>query len=116
MVPLVFFLKQAKMNKKITLYGQGEVKRTFTHIFDICDVFLKIAEKSDATNSIYNIGGETFSLQEIAKKIAKIYNSKIECIEWPNEALKIESGDTIFDSKKIDDYLMKKKYLKLTFD
>lgn len=105
-----FFLKQAKENKKITLYGEGEVKRTFTDIYDICDTFFKISQKDKATNSIYNIGGETFSLAEIANKITQKYPATIEFVEWPKEALKIESGDTIFSSSKLDLHLDFKEY------
>ena len=49
----------------------------------------------------YNIHGETFSLYEIAKLIAIQMNSEIENLDWPTNSLKLESGDTIFDSTKI---------------
>jgi UDP-glucose 4-epimerase len=108
-----FFMDKAKNNEPITLYGNGELKRTFTHLYDICNSLINIAMKTNLTNDIYNIGGETFSLLEIAKQIQKKYDCKIEFIDWPEIALKIESGDTIFDSKKLDKYLNIKKYKKL---
>ena len=105
-----FFIKRAQSNQPITLYGDGELKRTFTHVFDICNSLINIGLQLSSTNDIYNIGGETYSLLEIAKIIKEKYNGEIEFIDWPEIALKIESGDTIFNSKKLDTYLNIKKY------
>lgn len=100
-----FFINQAKKNDKISLYGKGELKRTFTHIFDVCELFLKIAQKEILSDSIYNLGGHTYSLLDVAEKIALKYRSGIEFINWPELALKIESGDTVFCSEKLNNYL-----------
>lgn len=37
----------------------------------------------------------------MAEKIAHKYNVGIEYIDWPDMALKIESGDTVFDDTKL---------------
>lgn len=102
-----FFLKKAKEKQNIILFGDGELRRTFTHVEDICNAIYRSRNK-DSHNKVFNIGGEDLSLIEAAEIIAKNYNVGIEFIDWPQEALKIESGDTIFDddrlTKLIGDY------------
>lgn len=102
---LGFFLKKAMNNLPITIYGNGSLKRTFTNIEDICRILILLAEKEILSNSIYNIGGHTFSLLEVAEKVAEKYGSSINLVAWPDSSLKIESGDTIFNSTKLDLYL-----------
>ena len=97
-----FFLKNAKHKRNITLYGDGTLKRTFTFIGDICKQILEVFEVEESNAQIYNIGGETYSLKEVATMIASKYNVDVEHVEWPAKARTIESGDTVFDSNKIE--------------
>lgn len=110
---LGFFVNRAKNNEAITIYGDGKLRRTFTHIEDICEVFILTAQKNRLSNSTYNVGGHGYSLLEVAQKVAVKYNAKIEFIEWPRIASTIESGDTVFSSNKLDFYLNFKKYKKI---
>ena len=50
---------------------------------------------------MFNIGGEDYSLKEMAELIAKKYDVGVDYVPWPDVALKIESGDTVFDDQKI---------------
>lgn len=97
-----FFLKNAKNKLNITLYGDGALRRTFTFIGDICNQILEVFDVEESNAQIYNIGGETYSLKEVATMIASKYNVAVEHAEWPVTAQAIESGDTVFDSKKIE--------------
>lgn len=97
-----FFLSKAKNKQNITLFGKGEVKRTFTHVEDICLSIIETLKKEKETNSTFNIGSkDNLSLYEVASLFAKKYNIEIELIDWPEMALKIESGDTIFNDEKL---------------
>jgi UDP-glucose 4-epimerase len=96
-----FFLNSAIKNKKITLFGDGDQKRTFTHVEDICNqIYYSIIDEK-SINQIYNISGENFSLFEVANKIASKYNAQVEHKEWPELDRKMESGDTIFNGTKL---------------
>lgn len=97
---LGFMMKQAAAGQ-ITLYGTGEQKRTFTHVKDICRSVLALMEHP-AAEGIFNMGGEHFSLREVAIKIATRYGAEISYVAWPEEALQLESGSTMFDSKRLD--------------
>ena len=96
-----FFLKMATENKNITLYGDGMYKRTFTHMEDLCYQMIEGCFQSEARNEIYNIGGETLSLHEVAHIISEKYNVSVKSIPWPQEDLLIESGHTYFNDEKI---------------
>lgn len=98
-----FFLKQIKQNNEITLFGDGLLKRTFTNILDICTLIESTMINEMSNNEIYNIGGDSFSLNDIANLISsKFPNSLVKYVPWKENDLKIESGDTLFDSNKIN--------------
>lgn len=96
-----FFIKQAKTNKVINLYGDGSLRRTFTHIEDICNQIVNTISSPASKGETYNIGGEDLSLSEVANLIATKYKAKINYIPWPEMDLKLESGSTVFNSEKI---------------
>lgn len=97
-----FFLNMAKSGKNILLYGDGAMMRTFTHVKDLSAAMLAVVKNPGSVNEVYNIGGnDNLSLLEIAKVIAQKYGVSVEFTPWPDAALKIESGDTIFDDRKL---------------
>ena len=71
-----FFIGKAAAGENISLYGDGEVRRTLTYIGDLC--------------------------RTMALATADRYGVDVEYTPWPESALKIESGRTVFDSTKLD--------------
>lgn len=100
-----FFLKQAKEQKRITLYGDGRQRRTFTYIEDLCRVLWGVGLDQRCGHDVYNVGGETLSIRDVARKIADVYGAEIVELPWPPESEKVESGDTIFNAEKLEDIL-----------
>lgn len=96
-----FMLNKAMKGENISLYGDGSVRRTLTYIGDLCHSIIDGAFHNKCCNDVFNIGGEDYSLKEMAELIACKYNVGIDYIDWPEVALKIESGDTVFDDSKI---------------
>jgi len=96
-----FFIKQAMAGKNITLYGGGAIRRTFTHMEDLCLQVTEGAFKPESNSEIYNVGGETLSLYDAAEIIAKKYGVNVTAVPWPDRDLRIESGHTYFDDTKI---------------
>lgn len=97
-----FFFNKAKNNENITLYGKGELRRTFTYIEDICLSILETIQKPESINNTYNIGSrDNLSLLEVASLFVEKYRVKVDFSEWPEQALKVESGDTIFDDERL---------------
>lgn len=108
-----FFIKQAKSGKNISLYGGGNIKRTFTHMNDLCYQIVNVAMRAESNGEIYNIGGQTLTLREAAKIIAKKFGCQVVTVEWPERDLRIESDHTYFDDTKIRTLLNWGDYKKL---
>jgi len=102
-----FMLSKASKGENITVYGDGSVRRTLTYIGDLCETIIEGALSDKCKNDVFNIGGEDYSLKEMAELIAKKYGVAVNYIPWPELALKIESGDTVFDSKKLDSSIVR---------
>ncbi len=96
-----FMLSKATKGENIFLYGAGSSRRTLTYIGDLCKILIEGALSEKCLNDVFNIGGEDYSLKEMASLIAKKYGVEIEYTQWPEVALKIESGDTVFDDTKL---------------
>lgn len=96
------FLNRAKSGGTITLYGDSSIRRTLTHVISICQQIADSMIMAESDNNIYNIAGETFSLKEIAKRIASVYGTPVTYIPWNDMDWKIESGSTEFDGRKIE--------------
>lgn len=96
-----FFIKQASAGKDITLYGGGNIKRTFTHMEDLCYQVVEGAFNPNSNGEIYNIGGETYSLREAAEIVAEKFGANVVDVPWPERDLRIESDHTYFDDTKI---------------
>lgn len=97
-----FMLKNAEQGKDITIYGDGRIRRTMTYIGDLCRAMLMAGSHPECGNDIYNIGGEEYTLGELARIVAQKYGVGVSYIPWPELAKKMESGDTVFDSAKLD--------------
>lgn len=100
-----FFINQCKAGNDIILYGNGSLKRTFTHMEDLCYQVVYGAFKQESQGEIYNVGGETLSLREAATLVAKKFGKEIVTIPWPQKDLRIESGHTYFDDTKIQNLI-----------
>lgn len=107
------FIKMATTKKEIVLYGDGQIKRTFTNIQDVCFQIVQSSLENESTNETFNVGGETFTLKDVAEIIADKYNSKIVHISWPEKDYKIESGHTFFSDDKIQKLIGPFEYLSL---
>jgi len=71
------FINQIINNKKITIEGSGNQKRTFIHTDDVAEAIITIIEKG-IKGEIYNIGNNDneFTILEIAHLILKYLNKK----------------------------------------
>ena len=97
-----FFTNQAKKGEDITLFGDGSSRRTFTHIKDLCSILASAPSLIDCDCGIYNVGGDTKSLNDIAKAISAEYSVGIKYIQWPEIDKNLEVESVVFDSTKLD--------------
>ncbi len=63
---LPIFLEQYKNGESITVTGDGEQRRDFTHVDDIVDAMMKVVQLNK-WGSVYELGrGENYSINELA--------------------------------------------------
>jgi UDP-glucose 4-epimerase len=96
------FIKNASEGRDIKIFGTGEPQRTFTYIEDISTSIIKSFALPQTKNQVYNIGGETLSLLKVAELIAKKFHVKVIKEDYSDMDKKIETGDTIFNSDKLN--------------
>jgi len=95
---LGFFLKQAATGK-ITLYGTGEQRRSFTHVADICEIVRLFSMNS--IFGVFNIGGSNLSLFEAAQIVAKRKGAEVKLLPWPKIDQALETGSTYFSAERL---------------
>lgn len=98
---LGFFLEKARINEDIALFGDGSIRRTFTHVEDISRLIIESVQIDGTRNRVFNIGGEDLGLLEAATLIAEKYGVAVKHVGWPEMALRLESDDTVFDGSRL---------------
>jgi UDP-glucose 4-epimerase len=67
---------QAEKNYPITIVGDGNQRRDFTHIDDIVDGLIKIAESDEKHEDAWELGtGNNYSLNEVYEMFKEKFNS-----------------------------------------
>jgi UDP-glucose 4-epimerase len=80
------FNEQKLNNIPLTITGDGEQRRDFTHVLDICDALVTCIDHPNLKAEIFELGrGENFSINEIAK----MYNHPITTLADFSKATKI---------------------------
>ncbi|MEM4605433.1 MAG: NAD-dependent epimerase/dehydratase family protein [Candidatus Pacearchaeota archaeon] len=69
------FVARAVNGLPVEVYG-GKQNRPFTHVEDIARAIVFFA-KNPLYRGVYNVAHENYSLNEVAKKISEIFNSKL---------------------------------------
>ena len=99
------FYNQAQKNKEITLYGDGSGLRTFTHIEDLCNILYHGAIMEEMKNEIFNVGGCTYSLSQIASMQAQKTNARVRYIPWPPNVQKMDIPNGCLNFDKLNKIL-----------
>jgi UDP-glucose 4-epimerase len=95
-------MRQATEAKKITLFGDGSQRRTFTHMQDICQILENICHIESTNQEIFNIGGsDHLSMEQVSQYFAARFNAYVAHQDWPADYWAIESGSTVFDDQKL---------------
>lgn len=96
-------LARALKGEDIRVYGDGCQRRSFIHIEDLCRMLVMASTREETRNGCFNLGGpENFSIAEAARTVARAYGVGVEHVEWPELDRITESGDTMFDSSRLE--------------
>ena len=81
------FLRQLAAGEPLTIVGDGEQRRDFVHVSDVCNANIMAAisnPEEDAYGQIYNIGcGVNYSINQIANMIS---DNQVSLPERPGES------------------------------
>lgn len=80
------FVSSAIKSEPITIYGDGEQTRCFTHVYDVIDAVVSIAFADNTIGKVINVGNDyEISINNLARKIIDQTESKSEIIYIPYE-------------------------------
>ena len=93
------FIKAAKNNEDLIVYGTGEQIRCFFHIDDATDAIIKCV---NFKNELFNVGNDQpTTINELAKKVVEISGSNSKIVHVPYEEVFSKNYDDI--QKRIPD-------------
>lgn len=70
------FVQKALIGKPIIIYGDGTQSRSFTHVLDVVDAFIKLMDEPKAVGQIVNIGNEEeITILELANMVKEMTSS-----------------------------------------
>lgn len=98
------FIAKALKNEPITIYGDGEQTRDFIFVKDVVKANI-LAATNESVNGVFNVAlGKASSINEIAKGIISLTNSKSEIIYQPERKgdIKHSLADVEHTTKKLD--------------
>jgi UDP-glucose 4-epimerase len=89
------FANQLKRSKPIYIYGDGEQKRSFSHVEDCVDAFETAYNNRDSINSgeVFNIGpddGTEITIKELALNVSKYFNTEPNIQHLPSRPREVK--------------------------
>jgi UDP-glucose 4-epimerase len=77
-------VKQALSGSPVTVYGTGEQRRCFGHVFDIVDGLMAVLNNAAADGEIFNLGNtEEVSINQLAQRIIEATGSDSQIVHIP---------------------------------
>ena len=78
------FVSQALAGEPITIYGDGEQKRSFTYVKDVVKAVADIAEAPSAAGEVFNVGSDReISINGLAQLVRSVLSSTSETVHIP---------------------------------
>ncbi len=75
---------QAVTGQPLTVFGNGQQTRCFTHVSDAAHAIIRIARHPEANGEVYNVGStEEISILELANRIRRLTQSASEIVFVP---------------------------------
>ncbi len=98
------FVMAALRDEPIRLYGGGPQLRDYVHAADVAAALLRAGADERAVGETLNVGyGASVSLREMAERIVAVAGSgRIEDVPWPEGFRKVETGDFLCDTGRIE--------------
>lgn len=86
------FVRQALTEEPLTVYGDGQQRRSFCHVLDTVAGILSLLDAPEAIGDVFNVGNETeISMNDLAAKVVEMTGSSSSITHVPYEVA-YESG------------------------
>ena len=80
------FVQQALDGGPITVYGDGQQVRCFTHVQDVVEAVVRLTDCAGAEGEIFNVGsGEPVTISELAQRVRALVDPNLEIVNVPYE-------------------------------
>jgi UDP-glucose 4-epimerase len=99
------FANRIKKRKPVYVYGDGEQKRSFSHVDDCVDAFVALYNKKDSIDNkeVFNIGpddGTEITITELAYKVSAQFNEEADIINVPGRPREVKHAWVSTDKAK----------------
>jgi len=80
------FVQSALLGRPITVFGDGNQSRSFTHVYDVIDAVIKLMAEAGAEGDVFNVGNDReVTINELAQKVKEMTGSQSEIEHVPYE-------------------------------
>ena len=78
------FVRQALLGEPVTVYGDGEQRRSFCHVHDVVAALLELVDHPGAVGDVFNVGARNeVSINELARLILAATGSSSPIVHIP---------------------------------
>jgi len=78
------FARQALTGADLTVFGDGEQRRCFCHVFDTVDALIALLDNSEAVGDVYNVGATLeLTMNQLAERIIAASGSSSAIVHIP---------------------------------
>lgn len=78
------FMNQILQGRPMTIFGDGQQTRAFSHVDDVAPLMAEAIERPDAWNQVFNIGADRpYSLNDLAERVAHAMGVTPEVVHLP---------------------------------
>ena len=98
-----WFVNRVVTGNPIQLFGTGEQIRDFTHVDDVVEAMIRVAETPECYGDVYNLAGPKASLKRVAELLVQYAGQgSLEIVPFPEERKKIDIGNFYGNSAKLE--------------
>ena len=99
-----WFIRQAIEGKSIPVFGDGRQLRNYIYVDDIVDAFLGCGATTATDGQLYFVGSrENSEFREMVELVVETVGcGTIRYVPWPKDYEKVETGDVIIDTTKLN--------------
>lgn len=81
---VAIFMNQALAGKPLTIFGDGNQRRAFSHISEVAPIIAAVVDRNDVWGQIFNVGGSVnYSINHLAEEVCLAVDVPFERIHLP---------------------------------